>query len=95
MQEKHAPWKIRNGINHRVYLIDGDDGAVGEVVYADVRRLSDARLIAASPMLLRSVSEFLEATRDIGCAPGSKLAEAVLLGIKAFSAATRGEGSGI
>lgn len=97
MNEKHTPglWKIKDGEDHRVYLIDGPDGAVGEVVYADTRKLSDARLIAASPLLLEALQKLLDATLDIGCSPDSKLAKAVVFGVNAYAVATRGEGNGI
>ena len=48
-----APWTIKNGESHRVYLMNDCDGnAVGEVVYADTRNPFDACLIAAAPDLL-------------------------------------------
>jgi tripartite-type tricarboxylate transporter receptor subunit TctC len=46
------PWIIRDGESSRVYLVDDKEGAVGEVVYADFRKPSHARLISASPDML-------------------------------------------
>lgn len=68
-QHTPVPWKLDGGHSSRVYLIDGKDGAVGELVFADTRNPADARLIAVAPELLKALQVMLRdyaAVHDIG-----------------------------
>ena len=38
---------FKDGISNKVYLLDNADGAVGEILYIDMRRASDARRLVA------------------------------------------------
>lgn len=48
-----GPWQIRPGVAAGVYLIDGPQGAIGEIR----RNAADARLIAAAPAMLAALRE--------------------------------------
>lgn len=65
MKNTHTPgpWRIGDGESSRVYLVNGPDGAIGEVVYADARNPADARLIAAAPDLLAALEECVSTLR--------------------------------
>ena len=62
---KHTPgpWKVSvSPYSNRVFLIDSEKtgGAIGELIYADIRKAADARLIGAAPDLLRAAKDFVE-----------------------------------
>lgn len=38
---------FKDGISNKVYLLDNEKGAVGEILYIDMRRASDARRLVA------------------------------------------------
>ena len=60
MKHTPGPWRLDEGQSSRVYLIDGKDGAVGELVFAETRNPADARLIAAAPELLEALQELMD-----------------------------------
>ena len=59
-----GPWRIANGEDRRVYLINHGRDAVGETVYTDTRNPADARLIAAAPDLLAALQSLINDQRD-------------------------------
>lgn len=44
---EHSTLGFKDGISDKVYLLDNKDGAVGEILYIDMRRASDARRLVA------------------------------------------------
>lgn len=73
-----GPWKIKDGESSRVYLVNGPDGAVGEIVYADCRNPADAALIAAAPDLKSALKRMLNAFYEdpMGADTGDAIDEA-------------------
>jgi hypothetical protein len=65
MTHTPAPWTLNPARSTRVDLIDNSKGeAIGEIVWVDVRKPADARLIAAAPEMLNTLEWFMEQMHD-------------------------------
>ena len=73
-----APWTIEPAHSRRVYLINHDSAAVGEIVYADTRNQADARLIAAAPDMLAALQFVLNDGNTELCAETAALIQAAI-----------------
>jgi alkylation response protein AidB-like acyl-CoA dehydrogenase len=73
-----APWTTEPGQDRRVYLVNHNRAAVGEIVYTDTRNPADARLVAAAPDMLAALQFVLNDGNADLCAETAAIIQAAI-----------------